>query len=260
MLRLITAAGLAITALFPAAAFSMNLEVDRPSAQVVRYGIVEGRPASSGGGSGNPPSDCSDKSYEFDPASFKLEGTFAYYLSVDTKPSDLLASRTETAMKEAFSNWAKAKNSCGLADDVSVSSSYKGHRDGAADITNDGRCKASDGKSEIAFGALPSSYVALTCVWYVIDGPAPYRLESADIRLSTSKKWRNTTSGCKSRYIVESVLTHEIGHLLGLSHHKKVTESAHGNLSMSPLIDGYCQLSETTLGKGDVIGLRARGY
>jgi hypothetical protein len=238
----------------------MTLQAEAPVAQAVRYGIVEGRPASSGSGSANAPSDCSDGSYEFDPASFKLEGTFAYYLIADTKPSELLMSRTETALKESMSNWANARNNCGLKDDVSVSTSYKGHRDGGADITNDGKCKTSDGTSEIAFGVLPSSYVALTCVWYLIDGSPPYRVQSADIRLNKNKGWWNKVSGCKSRYIVETALTHEIGHLLGLSHHKKVTESAHGHLSMSPLIDGYCQESETTLGKGDVVGLRARGY
>lgn len=260
MFRLIIAAGLALTALIPGSAFSMPLEEHAALGQPVRYGIVEARAASSGGGTGNPPSDCSDSTYEFDPAAYKVQGTFAYYFIADTRPSGLLTSRTETALKDSISNWASARNNCGLKDDISISSSYKGHRDGGADITNTGECKTSDGVSEIAFGTLPSGYVALTCVWFRIVGQPPYPVESADIRLNKSKGWWNKVSGCKSRYIVETALTHEVGHVLGLSHHKKVTESGHGNLSISPLIDGYCQESETTLGKGDVVGLRARGY
>jgi hypothetical protein len=259
MLRLMTAAGLALAALIPAPALSFPLQADGPRAVSAHYGIVVARPAGSGSSAGSP-SDCSDASYEFDPGSFKVQGTFQYYFISDSKPAELSMSRTETSLKDAFSNWANARNNCGLKDDVSVPTSYKGRRDGGADITNDGHCKASDGTSEIAFGTLPSAYLALTCVWYYVAGKPPYPVASADIRLNKSKGWWNKLSGCKSRYLVETALTHEVGHLLGLSHHKKVTEAGHGKLSMSPLIDGHCQESETTLGKGDVVGLRARGY
>lgn len=51
-----------------------------------------------------------------------------------------------------------------------------------------------------------------------------------------------------------SVMTHERGHTYGIAH---VAESTHKNLTMSTAINGKCQVSESTLGYGDVLALRA---
>ncbi|WP_338089092.1 matrixin family metalloprotease [Nannocystis pusilla] len=56
------------------------------------------------------------------------------------------------------------------------------------------------------------------------------------------------------QFSVKAVMTHERGHTFGLGH---VGESSHGDLTMSPTINGPCQDSESTLGEGDVAGLRA---
>ena len=215
----------------------------------------------SGGASTSSPGQCSDSTYELD-AGFRVEGAFEYIFLAEKTPSGLNVANTETAVKESVTNWTKAKNDCGMTDDIGVTSSYLGRASGSVEINTDGSCKATgDGKSETGFGDLPSSLVAVACVWFEYRPKQPYPVASADVRLNKAKKWWNTLSSCTgSRYIVEAVLTHERGHVFGLTHGKKVTESAHKNLTMSPNVNGYCEDAETTLGKGDILGMRELGY
>ena len=54
--------------------------------------------------------------------------------------------------------------------------------------------------------------------------------------------------------MLESVVTHELGHAYGLDH---VSELSHGRLTMSRYIDGTCENQEAKLGLGDMKGLEA---
>lgn len=59
--------------------------------------------------------------------------------------------------------------------------------------------------------------------------------------------------GCRRSYSVEAVATHEFGHVFGLGH---VSEGLHGNLTMSTHT-GPCSGAQSSLGLGDVLGLRS---
>jgi hypothetical protein len=261
MSRLFSAAGLVIASLLPAPAMAAPLDLGEGSGlHAVRYVVSAGGAVGSGGG-GAAPKACSDSTYELDDGPFVVEGTFEHYFISGSTPAGLSVTNTETAVKESVTNWTKARNDCGLADDLDIAVSYEGRVSGAVEITDSGACQdASDGRSETGFGTLPSGVLGVACVWLAGWKP-PYRVESADVRLNKAKGWWNTISTCKgSRYVVEAALTHERGHIFGLTHGKTVTEGGHANLTMSPSINSFCADAETTLGKGDVLGMRALGY
>jgi hypothetical protein len=70
----------------------------------------------------------------------------------------------------------------------------------------------------------------------------------------TYRRWTTDPNArsCRGSYDLQSTVTHERGHTFGLGH---VSESSHGNLTMSDRSNGPCQSSERSLGRGDVLGL-----
>ena len=59
-------------------------------------------------------------------------------------------------------------------------------------------------------------------------------------------------SGCTGSWNVRAAATHEFGHVFGLAH---VSALLHPHQTMSPFVLP-CQSSQSTLGRGDVLGLR----
>src|SRR5262249_7249140 len=110
-----------------------------------------------------------------------------------------------------------------------------------------GRCAVRDGRNIVGFG--PSSYKAYTC-WYWNQYGS---MIEADILFKSDQKWLTTTyvpGGCIDALDLESVATHEMGHVFGLNH----PGTAHPSQTMQP--GGPCDKSKVTLGLGDVTGLR----
>ena len=99
------------------------------------------------------------------------------------------------------------------------------------------------------FHRLPAGVLAVTCYW-TKNG----HMVEADIQINNRESWTLSLNGCFKEVMLEATMTHEAGHVFGLNH---VGERKHGRLTMSPFVDGPCQNRESTLGKGDIMGLEA---
>jgi hypothetical protein len=174
--------------------------------------------------------------------------TLDWRFKASSTPSYMTASDALTVIKRSFKNITRARNDCGRSDRVSATSNYLGTTSRAVGVSKIGECTW-DGHNTIAFGAIPAGYLALTCVHYIGTS-----IVEADMRLATGFKWALSLSGCFNRYMLESVVTHEVGHAFGLDH---VGEASHGRLTMSRNMDGTCENQEATLGLGDMKGLEA---
>ncbi|HTJ83191.1 MAG TPA: matrixin family metalloprotease [Polyangiaceae bacterium] len=209
--------------------------------------VAEAAGEASASGSPGP---CSDRARKL--LGYKWTKPYTWSFQSSSTPSSNSVANVEAKLKAAANNITGSRNSCGMSNAVSAKHAYAGRTTRGTQIGADASCKGTgDGFNTIGFGALPDGILGLACVWYDGDGHAI----EADVRLTTKRKWfAQKPDNCSGRFSVEGVATHEIGHVFGLGH---VSEGAHGNLTMSTAINGTCESAEATLGKGDVLGLRA---
>jgi len=194
------------------------------------------------------PAPCDDRAFTL--LGGKWKGSLGWLYQASSTPSGLGSSAVLTVLKRSFDNITGARNDCGLADTVSATSSYLGTTSFAPSVTKRGRCATKDGRNVVGFGPLPSGILAVTCVRSNSSGG----MTETDIRVNSNLDWALSVSTCDFfEELLEPTMTHEIGHAYGLGH---VGEQKHGRLTMSTTSDGPCSNAETTLGRGDVRGLR----
>lgn len=206
-------------------------------------------------GSAASPAACSDSVYNL--VNHKWKSTFYWYFDAPTTPSNLTADNAEAWVKDGRQAIVRAYNDCGMTDTVTAAQQYQGRTSTDANINAAGDCGARDGTSVADFSVVPSAYLAVTCTWSVPDTQGPNKAVESDASLNNGYRWwaGGSCPLLSNAYSVRTVMTHESGHTFGLGH---VSESTHGNLTMSTAINGACQESEYTLGRGDVLGLKAR--
>ena len=199
---------------------------------------------------------CNETGYSL--TNYKWYKTFSWYLK-DTYPGGLSMDSVETAFRASVSAVTNAHNDCGLADNVSASHNFVSRTARGMNITSSATCGNPDGYNVLGFGALPTGYLGYACWWWTDTGKQYKEATEVDAKLNSSSYWWRVgpkPATCDfddpKKWQVESVVTHEVGHIFGMAH---VAENTYPWQTMSRYANGECDDSASTLGRGDVTGL-----
>lgn len=171
-----------------------------------------------------------------------LGSSFGYKIRLASIPFGNAA----TAIRAAHSRWNDTSNGCGF-NDTAESTNFVYGGDAST-----GFHTYADGVNVVDFGSMSNIGVSDPAVIAVTANfTSGGRIVQSDIRLSTSRAW--TTSGAAGAFDIEAVVTHEVGHRLGLDDLGSTTNS---NLTMYGRTSPG-SIKQRTLGKGDILGMRA---
>ncbi|TYB48969.1 matrixin family metalloprotease [Actinomadura chibensis] len=206
--------------------------------------VPEGRPRASRA----PLDPCQDTTYRTEPARWPKGSTveWRYHPGTDGRRRDPVA--------RGVANMAGANTDCTAgrryAPPPDVRQRYAGDSSTGPNITADAACGARDGANTFGWRSMTGAegdVLAATCVWY--RGSTTVETDMA--LQEQGKRWWTGGACAPGSYSVESVVTHESGHVFGLAH---VDGPDHSRLTMAPSV-GSCDDFMSTLGRGDYEGL-----
>lgn len=215
---------------------------------------VHSGPAASTSAAGpvSPP-ECYDDAYSY--MIWAEHDNHTWFINPDSTSGDVTQIEAQSALIAGYDNIKYVRNDCSPIQTFGngtygVNHTFGGTTTLTPNMTADS-CTARDGINVVGWGFVASNWVAFMCGWYY---PVTWELAEADVKFGNNNRWTTSPDdlGCFGQYDIQSVMTHEAGHVFGMDH---VDELTHGRMTMSTNIDGPCQSQERMLGRGDVFGL-----
>jgi len=175
-----------------------------------------------------------DSNNPVDPAGWRLPENWTYYVNPNVPSS--IASNLTTIVENAFNAWRIP-----LAEKVNF---IKG---GTTTIG----VKKLDGKNIIAWGRISGSALGVTYTWY---NPTTGLAVETDTIMNLKYPWGWSTTQCNSNYYdAQNILTHELGHWVGL-------DDEYALNYVDNTMYGYGakgEIKKDTLTKGDIAGVNS---
>lgn len=197
---------------------------------------------------------CSDSTYSL--AGYMERDNFPWRPNVAVLDEGMAnAQEARDGFKAGFDIQLAQVNDCGYSDFVSATATRGADTTVAPGVNGTGCPGTFDSQNVVGFADLNPSNVAYAC-WYVNPVANPDELVHADVAVNLDQRWvRTVTSNCGSSYLIDAVMAHEVGHIFGMGH---VSESSHPYLTMSESMSPCNFDGQSTLGAGDVLGMRVR--
>ncbi|MGH2747028.1 MAG: hypothetical protein ACRDKB_03760 [Actinomycetota bacterium] len=213
--------------------YALTADITPEGAVVVRSAVTD-----EGHDSGlEQQSDCNDPTFRplgvlWDADDMPVKWRF----NIRTAPEKLKDRLTIRSARRAHRVWPRAKTNCNNPDANEFRFWFTGLIRKHVKF---------DGVNIVEFGGLGSGALAVNYTWY-----RGTKITEVDLRLNRyDYPWTNWIRGGRWSYQVMNVVTHELGHQLGLDD----LSEPHGALTMYGRI-GKGEISKITLGRGDLKG------